>query len=112
MVTPTRTWTSAIGEVSVPINESAAGDLIIVPAAVGQVVRLYRLAIKFAAATNFTFKDGPGNDLSGPLPMDAGDSIVLDDSGDPWYQTAAGNALIFNSSSAVQISGTAWFIQV
>src|SRR5208282_1209330 len=113
MVTPTRTWSSAILQTPIPISFSASGDNAIVAAVPGKIIRLYRLLFVVGAATSITFFDGTpgGSALSGPFPFSAGGSMVLDDSGDAWYITSSGNALVLNSHNAVQVSGTAWYIQ-
>jgi hypothetical protein len=113
MVTPTRTWSSAILQTPIPISFSASGDNIIVAAVSGKIIRLYRLLLVVGAATSITFFDGTpgGTALSGAFPFSAGGSMVLDDSGDAWYMTSPGNALVLNNLNAVQVSGTAWYIQ-
>ena len=93
------------------INTSASGLLQIGPAgAAGKTVKLYRLVLFVAGPTNITFEDAT-NPLSGPIPMNAGGNMIFDFSGDPWYSSAAGDALNINSSNAVQLSGTAYYVQ-
>lgn len=94
----------------VVINSASSGLNTLVAGAGGKTVRLYRLVLFVGGATNLTFEDS-STPLSGPIPMNAGGSIILDYSGDPWYTTAAGDALNINSSSAVQLSGTAYYVQ-
>ena len=112
MVTPTRTWTTQVLESSLPINFAASGDNVIVPAVAGKFIWMHRLFFIVTAATSITVKDGIGGAaLTGPLPFSAGGDMVLDDSGDAWFKTSAGIALVLDSLNAVQVSGTVWFIQ-
>lgn len=89
------------------INNSAGGDIVLVPALAGHTVTLVELVLVIGGTTNLTFKDGQTS-LSGPMPFTANMSIVLDLG--PWYSTTAGNALNLNSSSAAQISGTVFYV--
>ena len=113
MVTPTRTWTTQVPQASLPINFAASGDNVIIPAVAGKFIWMYRILFVVGAATSLTFIDGTpgGTVLSGAFPFSAGGSMVLDDSGDAWYMTTPGNALVLNNLGAVQVSGTVWFIQ-
>ncbi len=84
---------------------SAAGDNTIVPAVVGQVTSLYRMLITVDNVTNITFKRG-ATVLSGPMAMFAGGSLMLPPNGaQPWLVTGVNEALILNSSAAVNIGG-------
>jgi len=93
--------------VEAAITFSASGDNTLVAAgAATQVVRIYRIFLVAAGATNLTFKSGASTSLSGAIPMSANGSIVLDmDGGEPWFTCAAGQAFVLNSSNAVQVSG-------
>ena len=93
------------------IDFSAPGDNIIVPAPAGAAIELYQIYLVLGADSTGTFKAGVGGvALSGPLPMLANGSIVLDFSGAAWHETTPGNSLVLNSSSGVQISGTAYYM--
>lgn len=92
------------------VNISASGDTTIVAATASMKTKLYRLMIVFGGATNFTIKDGASTALTGAMPMLQGGGITLDYSGDPWYTGSTNTAFIFNSSVAVQISGTAYYV--
>jgi hypothetical protein len=91
-----------------PINFSAAGDNVIVAGLGGQIVRLFRITFVVGGATNLEFKDGTSIVVAGPYPLAANQSFVLDYTFvgmPPWFTTSMGNALIINSSNAVQIGG-------
>lgn len=114
MVTPTRSWSSPSDQTGVPVDNTGSGALI--TGIANQIIRLYRLAITFSAATTATFYNGdPGSGgvaLSGPYDLLAGGSIVLDDSGNSWYTAAAGNDLYLQLSNGdAVVAGTAWVIQ-
>lgn len=91
----------------VAINTAAAGDIALVAATAGMIVRCYRFLIVVAGATTLTFKDG-GAAVPGAIAFNGADKIVLDLELLPWFQTAIGNELALNNSNAVQISGAAW----
>lgn len=97
---------------SAPVTFAASGDNTLVAAVAGKVIKLVRIFVVAAAATNLTFKDGAVA-LSGALPMTANGSVTLDLSDSPWFSTSSvSNNLILNSSAAVQVSGTVYYILV
>lgn len=93
------------------VSFASSGDNTVVSAVTSQIVRVYRIILTTAAATNITMKDGASTSLSGAMPFGVNGSLVLDMQGEPWYVTSAGNAFIINSSNAVQVSGTVYYIQ-
>jgi hypothetical protein len=101
-------WARNVGVLNlVVINTAAPGDLVIQPATFNFSTKLYRLVLMFAGPTNLTFKDGT-TPLSGPMPFIANQGLVLDFSGDPWYEGSLNTDFIINSSVGVQMSGSAW----
>jgi hypothetical protein len=112
MVTATRGYSNPSPQEDFPVDNTGSGYLI--PPVANQIVRLYRLAITFSAATTATFYDGEGGTAkSGPYDLLAGGSIVLDDSGNAWYTTSSGNGLyLVLSNGAAVVAGTAWAIQL
>jgi len=93
------------------INSAAGGDITVVSAVTGQIVRVYKLVLNSITATAITPKDGASTALSGPLEFGATDTRHWPNDGQPWYKTSSGNAFIINSSAAVQVSGTCYFTQ-
>ena len=93
------------------INSAAGGDITVVSAVSGQIVRVYKLVLNTVTASALTPKDGASTALSGALNFGATDTRHWPMDGTPWYMTSAGNAFIINSSNAVQVSGTAYFTQ-
>lgn len=91
------------------LSFSASGDNIAITRAVG-TIKVYRLILVVGAASNLTFKNGAGTSLSGAIPLVANEAIVLTFDGEPWYTTTGTNNFIINSSSAVQVSGTIYYL--
>lgn len=95
----------------IPVNiATATATSVLVVGVAGQVIKLYRLDITVAAATNLTIKDGTTS-IRGPYYMLANGSIVLDFSGRPWVTTTIGNDLILSSSTSASIGGGASYKQ-
>ncbi len=94
----------------VAINFSSSGQNSIVAAQSGKVIRIYRIWSTVAEQTNIEFQDGSVA-LSGPAPCNQGGGITLDYTGDPWYVGTAGNVFNLNSSNAVQVGGTVYYVQ-
>lgn len=92
------------------ISFATSGDNNIVAGVTAKVIKAYRLYIVVGGATNITIKDG-STALTGAMPFASNGSLVLDFSGIPWYTTSAGNALVINSSAAVQVSGRVEYTQ-
>ena len=92
----------------VDIAGGASTDLVV--AVAGKTVRLFRILLVMDAATSLTFKSA-ATALSGPMPIAANGGFVLDFSGDPWYQTVAGEALVLAQTGTANIGGTVWYAQ-
>jgi len=93
-----------------PVSFSTNGTNTIVSGIPGQVVRVYRIFFVTSAATTVTIQDG-GTNLSGAIPLGQNGSVVLDTSGDPWYQSSPGNPINITSNTTAQISGSLWYTQ-
>lgn len=94
------------------IDFSASGNTTIVAGVATQIVKVYRLLLVVAAATNIAFKDGASTALSGAMALvAAGASITCTAEAVPHFSTAAGNGFVINSSNAVQVSGVVWYTQ-
>lgn len=94
----------------IAINCTAAGDNVLVAAVAGSVIRVYRMLVVFAAADTITLYDGAaGVALTGLMSMSQYGSIVLDFSGEAWFETTAGNAFVLNMTAGVQASGRLWY---
>jgi hypothetical protein len=92
------------------VSHSASGDNTVVAAVAGKTTRVYRLFLVVAGTTVITIKDGAGTALTGVMTFAAGGSLILDFQAEPWFSCTAGNAFIINSSNAVQISGTVYYV--
>lgn len=92
------------------ISFAALGDNTIIAAVAGKKIFIFRLYFIVAAATNITFKKG-ATALTGAMPFNTNQGIVLDPTECPWHQTEIAEAFIINSSIAVQVSGSVGYIQ-
>lgn len=92
-------------------NAAAAGDTVVVAAAAGLVIRVFGLRLSVAGATIVQIKDGAGTVLEQFNFAGAGGSAVLDLRSVAFYIGTAGNALIVNSSAAVQVDGMLEYAQ-
>ena len=99
---------------AVVVNISASGDTTLIAGATSQTIRIMRalLVVNWAGSPldQITFKDSTPTNFTGPMGFNNG-AITLDDSGEPWYVTAAGKGFIINQTQAGQISGTVWYTQ-
>jgi hypothetical protein len=91
------------------INFSASGDNIIVPGVAGQKIKVLQYFFVIAAATNLTFKSGT-TAITGPLDFGSNAADVQDFIQLPLTCLNPGDAFIINSSAAVQVGGTIWYI--
>ncbi len=87
------------------ISFSASGDNTVVAGVSAKTVKIYRLILTIAGATVLTFKSGAGTSLTGAMALNAGGSITLDFTSEPWFTTATAAAFVINSTNAVQVSG-------
>lgn len=95
-----------------PIDAAAAGDNTLVAAVATKSIKVYRLFLVVAAPTVLTFKSGAATALTGAMSFAANGAITLDLASLPWFETAAGEAFVLNSSNAVQISGALYYAAV
>lgn len=92
-------------------NAAAAGDTVVVAAAAGQLIRVFGLRLSVAGATIVQVKDGAGTVLEQFNFAGAGGAAVLDLRSVAFYLATTGNALIINSSAAVQVDGMLEYAQ-
>lgn len=88
------------------VNFSAAGNTSLVVAPSGLTTKTHKLLLVVGGATTLTIQDG-STALTGPIPLGAGGSIVLDYSSEPWFSTSS---FTLNSTNAVQVSGQIGYI--
>lgn len=93
---------------SAAIDFAGSGNNTIVAAVASNRILIHRIWFVVGGATNLIFKDGTTG-LSGTVPLSANGGITLDTTGEPWFITTIGNALIINSSAAVQIGGMVFY---
>jgi len=93
------------------INIGSLGDNIVIPGVAGETVVIYRLILMVPilnASVQLTIKDG-SNIIGGPFLLG---SLMLDlNEVIPWFSTSSGNNLVFNLSSAIQVTGSIYYAQ-
>jgi hypothetical protein len=92
------------------VNFAASGDNTIIAGVAGKSIKVYRLMLVTAGATNLEFKDNT-TALSGPIPCGTFGGVTLDNDTDPWFTCASGDSLVLNSSQAVQVGGMIYYVQ-
>ena len=90
------------------VNFSSSGDNIVIIGVVGARIKVLQFFAVFAAATVITYKSGT-TPISGPLVFPAASAQVQDFIQLP-LTCNVGDAFVINSSAAVQIGGTIWYI--
>src|ERR1700740_2011782 len=93
--------------IPIPVNSSSS-TIAAIAALQNQFIKVYKLLLVVGGVTDITFQDG-STPQSGPMPLDANGSIVLDIHGSPWYYASPGNALTIVNSGGVQVSGTLYY---
>jgi hypothetical protein len=91
--------------VGVPIDTTGSGDFTLVPAEAGKVIKMWRVFVVATVATEFRWKSGAANSLSGNLPIPSGAAFVLDVGQAPWFTTLPGEALVLNNATASDLNG-------
>lgn len=97
------------GVVIAPINFAAAGDNIVIASKPGNSQTVVKMILIVSGDTILTYKRG-ATALSGPMQFSDGVSEVLDYDPIGWYTVIAGEDFIINSASAVQVSGTIYYV--
>ena len=100
------------GSLGSAVVNSSSSTITVVNGIVGRVIQVYRLFLVVGGTTSLTFQDGAGNALSGPLPLLANGSIVLDIDGTPWFNCASGQAFNIANSGSAAVGGTVYYYLV
>lgn len=95
--------------VQAPINFSASGDNIVIAGVLGKRIKVLQFFLVLAAATNLTYKSG-ASPISGPLDFGSNAAQVQDFIQLP-LTCNLGDPFILNSSNAVVVGGTIWYVQ-
>ncbi len=105
------TWDDTLGPkvTQAVINFSGSGDNTIVTGLLGKVIRVLQFFLVLGAASNLTYKSGT-TAISGPLDFTSAGAQVQDFIQLP-LTCNPGDSFVINSSNAVQVGGTIWFIQ-
>jgi hypothetical protein len=93
------------------INISSSGDNTVIAGVSGKIIKIYRMLMLANSSASITFKDGASTSLTGPMLFGGSGGMVLDFQEEPWFTTSATNDFIVNLSSAVQVSGSIYYIQ-
>lgn len=94
------------------ISFSSSGDNTVISAVASKKIKVHRIFFVCSAATAVTIKDGASTNLTGAMSMGANGGFTLDLQGDPWFITAASNALIINQTGTAQVSGAIYYTAV
>lgn len=87
------------------VSTTGSGDKTIVAAVAGKIIRVHRLVVTVASATDLTAKSG-STALSGVLQLgDKGNIVFSQEDGLPWFETALGEAFVINTSAASAMGG-------
>lgn len=100
------------GLLSIPVNASASGDNIVIPAdSAGRAIRVMAARLIAASAVTITMCSGSGTSkiLDGPCPIGANGGYVLPEIGGGWFEGAAGQAINMSLGGAVQVGGVLIF---
>lgn len=91
------------------VSFSGSGNNIVVNGTVGKIIKVLQIFFVVGGATNLIFKSG-STALSGTLTMLANGSVVLDYIQLP-LNCLTGDDFVINSSLAVTVGGTIWYIK-
>lgn len=91
---------------SAAVNFNAAAENVAIAAVGAQTTRVYALLLIPTASIVFTIKRG-STPLTGPITLAA--PLLLPYVGVPYFVTATNEAFVL-STTAVQISGTIWYL--
>lgn len=98
---PTKVLTNAA------VSASSSGDNALVSATASQTTRVFAMMLVFHGDTTAKFQSG-ATDLTGAMQFRAGDKLILDYTGEPWFVTGSNETFDLNLGSAVTVTG---FIQ-
>lgn len=96
---------------SVVISQNGAGTQVLSSATAGQTTRLHRLVLTVAAATATIEIRRGATGLTGVMTLAVGVPLVLEYSEEPWFVTAANEALNLVVGGAGQVSGVCSLIK-
>ena len=92
------------------LSAALAGSNDLVAAVPGYKIAIYAWSFIAAGAVAITWKSG-ATSLSGAMNygINGGEIRDVRADGEPWYQTATGEALVLSLGGAVQVSGTIYY---
>lgn len=90
------------------VSFAASGDNTIITGVTGKIFKVTQIFLVLGAASNLIFKSN-ASAISGTLTMLANGSVTLD-LAKPLTGLATGDAFVINSSNAVTVGGTVWYV--
>lgn len=94
------------------INAASSGDNTIVAAVSGKCILVVGMFLLCADIVSLTVKSGASTSLTGAMPFAGKGGMVLPFQSAGHFKAAAGEALVFNLSAAVQVSGGLAYIEI
>jgi hypothetical protein len=91
---------------SAPLTFASSGDNTAVTRATG-TIKVYGIFLTLATPTTLTIKNGAGSSLTGAMTLS---SLFLPIQSEPYFTTTSTNNLVINLGSAVQCSGTVYYL--
>lgn len=94
------------------INFSSSGDNTVITAPASGPINVVGIAFTVSGATNITFKNG-STAQSGAIVFTGNGSsmtLMLSEWSNAYYYADAGNNFVMNSSAAVTVTGTIWYV--
>ena len=93
-------------------NSSASGERDLVAATAAQTIRVYRMIISAAGATTVELRDGAAGASLMTLEFPAAGAYVLSsENGRPWTVSTTNTKLVRNSTNAVKVVMTVWYVK-
>ena len=96
-----------IGIIQDQVNFSSSGDQTLIAAVTGRTIKVHKLLLVGAGASNMRLWSGPSSEadpITGQMNFAGGWSIALDDD-DFTITPESGKALVLASSAAIQVGG-------
>lgn len=91
------------------VDFSGSGDNLVIPGVSNKIIKVLQYFLVIAGQTTLTFKSA-SIAITGPLEFSGSSADVQDFIQLPLTCLNAGDGFLINSSAAVQIGGTIWYI--
>jgi len=94
---------------NVSLSANTSGDNTMISGTTGQTIRVMGFFIGSTGAMTWKFKSSTATDLMPSFPAAAGGAFGMPITGEPYFVTNAGESLVLNQSTSVQISGKIYY---